>query len=355
MTSIERVLTTLHHSEPDRVPIFDFIYSRPLYKEIIGRVPSYYNAEDVMTVSYRIGYDLAVIPFGGVGGFLNYDVHTNIYTDEWGTRFEKKEDTWPVDAPIDFPIKDRSDLKNYSWPDPNNKERLREVKTALKIAKEKKMAVFGSIRGPFSSTWLLMGIENFMIKLFDDPDFVDIVITKCTDFFIQGGLLMAESGVNALLFADDYGSNDGPLISPEHFNKHILPQVKRMVNTFQRIGIPFIMHSDGNLNLLIESLVNSGISGYHPIERSAKMDLFDIKKRYGKKITLLGNVNNKTTLVLGSKEDVEKEVLECIKIAAPGGGYILASDHSLHDDIPNANVFALYEAGRKYGTYPLVI
>jgi len=58
-------------------------------------------------------------------------------------------------------------------------------------------------------------------------------------------------------------------------------------------------------------------------------------------------------LVKGSTEEVEAQVKECIKIAGPGGGYCLASDHSVHDDIPNSNVFALYEAGRKNGAYPL--
>jgi uroporphyrinogen decarboxylase len=66
-------------------------------------------------------------------------------------------------------------------------------------------------------------------------------------------------------------------------------------------------------------------------------------------------VNNKTTLVSGSVAEVVAEVKDCIKVAAPGGGYILCSDHSLHDDIPNENVFALYGAGRKFGKYPIEI
>lgn len=48
-------------------------------------------------------------------------------------------------------------------------------------------------------------------------------------------------------------------------------------------------------------------------------------------------------------------VRECIRVAAPGGGYCLGSDHSVHDDIPNENVFALYEAGRRYGRYPICL
>lgn len=353
MTSLERVLCALSGKEPDTVPIFDFNYSRPLYQEILGHIPAYYNGEDVMNCSAQIGYDLAVIPFGGFGGIMNYEVGSNVYTDEWGTRFEKKEDTWPVDAPMDYPLKERSDLKNYSWPDPMRKERLKEVEIALKIAAEKKMAVFGSVRGPFSSTWLLVGVENFMVNLYDDPEFIDELLTKCTDFFIAGGKRLAAAGVQALIFADDYGSNTGPLISPEHFKRHILPQVKRMVGELGKVGLPVIMHSDGNINLFIDDLVGTGISGYHPVERAAGMDLADLKRRYGDAISFLGNVDNKTTLVTGTPQDVEAQVKECIKAAAPGGRYLLASDHSLHDDVPNENVFALYEAGRRYGSYPI--
>jgi uroporphyrinogen decarboxylase len=353
MTSLERVKTAFAHREPDKVPIFDFIYSRPLYQEVLGRVPVYYNGEDVMNCSRRIGYDLGVIPFGVTGGFNMGEEGRDLYKDEWGTTWERREDTWPMDAPVAYPLKERSDLKNYVWPDPARPERLKEVQDGLKIAKEHGMAVVGSVRGPFSSTWMLIGIDNLMIKFYDDPDFIDEVLDGCTNFFIEGGKRMAEAGVTALLFADDYGSNTAPLISPDHFRKHILPRTSRMAGEFRKFGIPVIMHSDGCINALFEDLVATGISAYHPVERAAGMDIGAIKRKHGKQIALLGNVNNKTTLVTGTPADIEVEVKECISLAAPGGGYLLASDHSLHDDIPNKNVFALYEAGRRYGTYPI--
>lgn len=355
MTSLERVKTTLNLREPDMVPIFDFIYSRPLYKEVLGRIPDYYNGEDIMKCGAGIGYDIGVIPFGGMGGFNMGVEGRNLYKDEWGTTWERRQDTWPMDAPVDYPLKEKEDLKNYVWPDPMQKERLKEVESGLRIAREKQMAVIGSVRGPFSSTWMLIGIDNLMIKFYDDPDFIDAVLDGCTDFFIEGGRRMAEAGVTALLFADDYGSNTAPLISPEHFRRHILPRTARMVREFRKLGIPVIMHSDGCLKPLLQDLVDTGINAYHPVERAAGMELGAIKRAHGAKITLIGNVNNKTTLVEGSPADVDAEVKECISQAAPGGGYILASDHSLHDDIPNRNVFALYEAGRRYGTYPIRI
>ena len=83
------------------------------------------------------------------------------------------------------------------------------------------------------------------------------------------------------------------------------------------------------------------------------MDHAKVKERYKGRLCPIGNINNKTTMVTGSPEDVEREALECLRIAAPGGGYILATDHSLHDDIPTENVYAYIEAAKKYGAYPL--
>jgi uroporphyrinogen decarboxylase len=58
-------------------------------------------------------------------------------------------------------------------------------------------------------------------------------------------------------------------------------------------------------------------------------------------------------MVAGTPEDVKRETLECLEIGGPGGGYIIASDHSVHDDIPEVNILTLIETVKKYGKYPL--
>ena len=355
MTSRERILCALNNKEPDTVPIFEFLYSRPLFQGVLGRVPEAYHAEDVMLCAHKIGYDMCFVPFGGQGGFITENVDNKIYKDEWQTTYKKHDNTWPVDAPIAFPITNRNDWLNYEMPDPNLENRLDGVKTCLKMASDFNMAVAGSIRGPFSSAMLLLGIEKLSLLLYDDPELVNEIMEKCTDFFIEGGKRMAMAGVDTILFADDYGFNSAPLMSLEHFKKFILPQVNRMISILKKLGIPVIMHSDGHIKPFLDALVDAGINAYHPIERAAGMDLKEVKQKYGNKLCLMGNVNNKTTLVTGNVQDVVEEVKECIRIAAPGGGYILCSDHSVHDDIPNQNVFALYEAGRRYGRYPISI
>ncbi len=351
MKSKERILCAFNHIEPDTVPIMEFIYSRPFYKEVLGHVPENYNAEDIVLCAQKIGYDAVVIPFGGVGGFSTNKENT--YADEWGTVYQKDASAWPSDAPVGFPVNDAEDFKNYSMPDPNLKKRLDGVNTAIRMNKESDKFIIGNVRGPFSGSWLLTGFENFCIQMYDDEEFINELVSKVTDFYITGGLRMLEAGVDALLFADDYGSNSAPFMSPAQFKKCIVPHMKRMIDTFKGKGAKVIMHSDGNLNQLLDIIVDQKIDAYHPLERAAGMDIRKIKKQYGEKIMLIGNVNNKTTLVTGSTSDVENEVIECIRAAAPGGGYILASDHSVHDDVPNKNIFAMYEAGRKFGKYPI--
>ncbi len=79
------------------------------------------------------------------------------------------------------------------------------------------------------------------------------------------------------------------------------------------------------------------------------MDLRAVKAKYGRRLCLIGNIDSSRTLPYGTPEDVAHEVREAIDIAAPGGGYILASDHSLHDGIPIDNITTMFRVGAEYG------
>ncbi len=215
------------------------------------------------------------------------------------------------------------------------------------------MGVIGNVRGPFSASWMLFGMENFIYLMCDEPETVDEILAALTDFAIVGGLRMADEGVDAILFSDDYGSITQPLMSPAQFRRFLVPQIHRLCAAFKKAGIPVLMHSDGHVDPLIADCVNAGIEGLHPMERGAGMDIAKIKKLYGDKLCLFGNIDNKELLTTGTPADVEQQVKECLRVAAPGGGYCLGSDHSIHDDIPNENVFAIYETGRRYGCYPI--
>jgi len=353
MTGKQRLLCALNHQEPDTVPIFECVYSRPLFKEVLGYVPEVFDPVSVFKCSAKIGYDFVFMPIPGVTGFRPAGLTTNIYDDEWGITYKIEPATWPIDAAIKTPIHSWEDWKNYKLPDPNAEFRYSGLAEVLKMAKENGMGVVGNVRGPYSGTWSLFGIEDFSVMMYTEPELIEEALTAVTDFVIACARRMVEMGVDAVLYSDDYGSNLQPLMSVNHFRQFIVPQLKRISEETNKMGVKMLLHSDGHIKPLVDECISAGVQGLHPIERNAGMDLAEIKQKYGKQVTIFGNVDNKGTLRKGTKEDVEAMVKECIRIAAPGGGYCLSSDHSVHDAIPNENVFALYEAGRKYGKYPI--
>jgi len=101
----ERFLAALAHQPVDRVPMFDFLFQRPLYQALIGREPDGYNARDAIELSLALDLDGIWLPFGGFNGYQPRYLGEHIYVDEWGTTYQQSASSWPLDAPVDYPIK----------------------------------------------------------------------------------------------------------------------------------------------------------------------------------------------------------------------------------------------------------
>ena len=102
---------------------------------------------------------------------------------------------------------------------------------------------------------------------------------------------------------------------------------------------------------MLDELVDTGIDGFHPVERAAGGDLAHVKQRYQGRLCPIGNVDNKTVMCVGTPDDVRRETLECLRIGKPGGGYIIATDHSIHDGMPYENIMAYVETAIEHGRY----
>ena len=85
------------------------------------------------------------------------------------------------------------------------------------------------------------------------------------------------------------------------------------------------------------------------------MSLAEMKKCVGDRVTLIGDVDAARTLVYGDRDAIFNEVRECIRVGAPGGGYIVASSNSIHYNVPYQNLLHMVEAAKRYGAYPLSI
>ncbi len=353
MTPRERILTALHCRIPDRVPVMEYLFSPKLQQTLLGYTTPLYDGPSQLKLAHQLGLDGMWIGINGFCG-LEEEVHPlgASYQDEWGVTYVKNG--WPIMVQTDTPIKNRADWNGYAMPKARTAYRTAMLAEAIQ-ANVNEIAIVAGMLGPFTMMyWYLMDLETLSLTIHDDPELVKEMLAAFTTWTLESAQLIADLGsVDAISISDDWGGTRSLLMSPRHLREFFIPPFRDIVRGLKKLGFPVIMHNDGRIWDVLDDLVDTGINAYHPVERAAGMDLATVKQRYQGRLCPIGNINNKTTMVTGSADDVRHEALECLKIAAPGGGYILATDHSLHDDIPLENILAYIEVARQHGTYPL--
>ena len=348
MTRQERFLTALKVQQPDRVPMFDFLFQQSMYEALIGRRPEGYNGHAAVACRLALNHDGVWIPFGGFSGYRPKVLTEHVYQDEWGTTYQKEASSWPINAPINYPLKTRSDLKRYSPPDPTLPGRDAEIKIAREMDNDG-IAILGGVQGPLTTAWLLMGYENICYALYEDPHLLTEVFKISNAFFKEAARRSVDAGCVGMWISEDLGDSNRGFFKLDHYRKYVLPPFVELVDYVAALGVPVLLHSCGQIMAFLDDLAQTKISSIHPLQRTAKMDLRTVKDKYGTRFCLIGNIDSSRTLPYGTPAEVAAEAREAIDIAAPGGGYILASDHSLHDGISVENIRELSRIGTEYG------
>jgi uroporphyrinogen decarboxylase len=348
MTRKERFLTAVRGKQPDRVPMFDFLFQQPLYEALIERRPGAYNARDAVACALALNHDAVWVPFGGFNGFQPKFLDANTYVDEWGTTYRHNESSWPIDAPIDYPIQSRQDLARYKVPDPTLPGRTSELE-AFWLSGHDELALTGGVTGPFTTCWLLMGYERICYALYDDPALLPEIFKLSNEYNKEAARRCVAAGCHAMWVSDDLGDSSRGFLKLDHFRKLYLPYLVELAEYVHSLGVPVLLHCCGCFRDYLQDLAQTRIAAIHPLQRTAGMDLRWVKDRYGKRFCIIGNIDSSRTLPFGTPDDVAAEVREAVETAAPGGGYVLASDHSLHDGIPVENIRTMFAVGREYG------
>jgi uroporphyrinogen decarboxylase len=355
MSPRERILTAFSHREPDRVPVTDEIFNADIYQDALGYRPGFFTSEDSYKCSEALGLDAAFVLYEGYQAIEPVGNLTGGWESEWGVTYQTHAGAWGVGMPINYRVKSRADLEHFAPPDPNKPSRMDGIRRAAEMrARGDDLALIGAVRGPFANAaYHFIGMVDSMMALYDDPKFLRLAFQMTVDFDIEVCRRMAEIGVDILWITEDIAGTNGPLINPSHYRELALPHLRRLLDAIRSMGKPVVFHSDGNVIPFLEDLIDAGINGLDPIERTSGMDLGEMKINYGDRICLLGNIDNKTVLTEGSPEQVEEDVKSCLRSAARGGGYVLISDNSWHSGVTVENAKCMVVAGKKWGQYPL--
>jgi len=145
------------------------------------------------------------------------------------------------------------------------------------------------------------------------------------------------------------------LQSPKIFRELSLPTLKKITRMAKEADIPSHLHSCGREKYIVEvAAKETDLSSIEPVEPppGGDCDLAEIKRLYGKRLALKGNIQT-TRLLMASPKEVEEMAKWCIDAAGEGGGYVLATGDQTGRDTPYENIFAMVKVARTYGRYPL--
>jgi uroporphyrinogen decarboxylase len=344
MNSYERVMTAVRGGIPDRVPIIELDIDPAVMDKIMPGADwlEFYEHFNVDGIS--IFYDL-----------LYEDVAPDVKRDCFGIlrNFKEMQGEFPV--PIEPLIKADMDpmkfLDSYQMPEPRP-AMLHFLKDAVERFKGEKALVFNVHTSLIYPTFM-RGFDNFLMDYYVNPEFAKRLAEMFTDFFTELEKIAIEMGADIILEGEDYAGTTSLWMSVDLLEEFVLPGLQKAIKVAKDAGLPFVKHCDGDINSILDLLVEQGIDCLNPIEPAASMDLGMVKQKFGKKVALWGNVDCAQLLTFGTPDQVRDATIDCLKKAAPGGGYILSSSNTIHSAVPSDNFLAMVETTREYGSYPL--
>ena len=340
LSSEERVLRALNRAEPDRVPHFEWVVDKKVRNALLPGCKSHNE------FAAKMGLDAVI----SGPDYKRDQVAAGRWRTEWGYVVQDSEEEHGVE--VEPPIQTMEDLNRYTPPDPRAPGRYESIEKALAEYGGKK-AVIVHLNDVFSIPRNLMGYENLLMAIAGEPELVRALVDLSVEVNLALAREVASRGVKIVLTGDDYAGDTGPLMSPTHFQDLFAPSLRRVVGGFKSLGLMVIKHTDGMLWPLIDSIVDSGIDCLDPIDPLAGMDLGEVKRKFGSRIALKGNIDCAHLLTLGTPAQVEEATKEALRQGAPGGGYILSSSNSIHSSVKPENYMAMLKTVQSHGRYPV--
>lgn len=359
MNSRERFLATIAGKTPDRVPIVANL-TQQLAERLAKELYCDVQMEDsflATRISHRdillkLGNDAVLV--AATRGSLSPTIklENGNVRDEWGLEYKH---VGLYSEAVLRPLSDCQsieDLDKYTFPDPLDSGRWDfTIKNIEKYKSE--YGIIGDLEACiFELAWNLVGMEKFIMDLATEEDYIADLLDRIAEYSTTCGLKMIELGVDMIWTGDDFGTQKGMMISPSMWREHFKPRMAKMFAAFKSKNpdIKIAYHSCGSIRPIIPELIEIGLDILNPIQPMADdMELGSLYKEFSGKILFFGAIDVQDVLPHGTPEDVESEVKRCLVATDDGKSYIIAPAHNMQPDTPVENVYAFFEAAKKYG------
>ena len=376
MTSRERILAAINFREPDRVPVdWGMVTISGIHEVAYRNLLRHLGKEEEIIISDLVqrlalpseeildmfGVDSRVIWANPPSNWKLEEEPNGNWYDEHGSYYVRNEYYCDFQK---FPLANATsieDLKRFKLNDPEDSARFAGLREKAKHLYENTdyAVVGGNTMAIYFIAWSLRGYEAFMEDTAFNPSFSNYLMDMVVDWwkaFMAKYLEEIGDYIQIMWTGDDWGSQTGPLISPQDFRKNVVPRFKDVIRFMKdRSDAKVAYHSCGSVMWCMDDFIEMGVDIVQPLQANAKdMDAKVIKKNYHGKLVLHGGLDNQGKFHL-DKDILAADCKEKLSILAPGGGYLYATGHNIQANCPPENILAIFETCKRYGKYPITI
>ena len=320
MTPKQRVLKALNHEQTDFVPynIWWDTGVREMYAEWLGD-PEF--DKDVVEHFLQVG-----------AGMRQDNISEDEYVDEWGCRFKQGNIFHIVDPRLPEP-----ELGDYSFPDLSLEWRYEDLANSI-AQRPGKFVVAAFYGGFFERGCWLRGMQNWLMDLVEHEGFVNELLDGVLDVIMAFvDVTGKRSDVDAILLGDDYGQQRGLIMGPVLWRKYFKPRLARVFKRIHEHGKYTAIHSCGDNADIMGDLIEIGLDIFNPFQPEA-MDIVEMKRRHGERVTFNGGIGTQGALVYGSPDNVRREIRFALREIGRGGGFVIETTKALRREVPMENI-----------------
>jgi hypothetical protein len=385
MDAPTRVEKVLNHEEPDKVPYFESTVTNDALSRHFGIKPG--KLGPLLNIARLLPFKNAIMQRAftsksilgktmmGIAKFYkaaSIDIMPTIsalfpriiakdgFIDEFGRHmhFEYYKDGTEIIGYLGGYFKNFEEYQSWEQPDPAWSARLDGFLAGVNAQKkfDDKVLAIGGITGMMEVTWEGFGIEAFSRLLVKRKE-IKTVFDDRGKFTNEVVKILAEYGAKLVLIFDDMGFKNGLFMSRKDYRAYVFPWLKQICATAHERGCKILLHSDGDISDILDDLVvDCKIDALNPIEpmtANPEYTIFKLKEKYGDRLTLVGNVSP-IMLATGEIAEIEAYTKRLMQECGPGGGYILASGHSINPAVTVDRWQAMLATREKFGVYPIV-
>ena len=382
MTHRERLLLTLNHREPDRIPVDlsstqvtaislqayknlrRYLGLSPSSPVIPDRIQQICIPDQDILEKFEIGVR-GLWPLMNANDFEDEDDGIFLHhVDEWGLgyRMKKEGGVWYdlYVSPMESVDLSPAYLSHYSWPAGGDLRRIAGLREQAVDFRETGYPVFlkSVCAGMLEMAIRLRGMENCLMDLLGDKEnagkLLDQILKVKIDYW-EMALDHLGDVVDVIAEADDFGTQTSQLISHEVFREIIKPRQIELISCMKKKApqAKIFFHSCGNIRPILPDFIEMGIDIINPVHiRARGMKPAELKRDFGRDITFWGGgIDTQETLPHGNAGQIRDEVKRNIDVLAPEGGFVFNTIHNIQGDVPAENIVTMYETVLSCGWY----